>query len=283
MLQDTPTGNHVVVVVMDSCRYDSFLAADTPNIDSLGPVERRFSYASWTAPSHHAFSMGLLPHPNPSGISASDVYRIEYDKWRVRTGLDEIDFQSFLPHLSLPRVLNKLGYETIGRVSMPVLNPATPFARDFEDYRLMENHNAFDRMVDEASLPEDEDEQKFYFFNLGETHYPYMLDDATLPIISGVHGVVKKFGNAPQTDGRLSWEEFLTEDRMESLRTAQIRAVEHVDRLIGKLIEKAAKGRTHLIVTADHGELFGEDGYFGHGPIMHPKVFEVPYVEAMIV
>jgi hypothetical protein len=27
---------------------------------------------------------------------------------------------------------------------------------------------------------------------------------------------------------------------------------------------------------ADHGELFGEAGYFGHGPINHEKVYEVP-------
>jgi len=39
---------------------------------------------------------------------------------------------------------------------------------------------------------------------------------------------------------------------------------------------------THIVVTADHGELFGELGYFGHGPIMHDKVFEVPYLEGKI-
>ena len=39
---------------------------------------------------------------------------------------------------------------------------------------------------------------------------------------------------------------------------------------------------TTIIVTADHGELFGEAGYFGHGPIMHDKCFEVPYLEGKI-
>ena len=29
------------------------------------------------------------------------------------------------------------------------------------------------------------------------------------------------------------------------------------------------------------GELFGEGGYFGHGPIMHEKCFEVPFVEGL--
>jgi glucan phosphoethanolaminetransferase (alkaline phosphatase superfamily) len=34
-----------------------------------------------------------------------------------------------------------------------------------------------------------------------------------------------------------------------------------------------------VIVTSDHGELFGEERYFGHGPIAHEKVLEVPFVE----
>ena len=48
--------NHIVFIVMDSCRYDSMMAAATPNIDRLGQAEKRYSYASWTAPSHYAFT-----------------------------------------------------------------------------------------------------------------------------------------------------------------------------------------------------------------------------------
>jgi membrane-anchored protein YejM (alkaline phosphatase superfamily) len=47
-------------------------------------------------------------------------------------------------------------------------------------------------------------------------------------------------------------------------------------------MEKAAKDRTHFIITADHGDLFGEDDYFGHGPIFHEKVYEVPFVEGKL-
>lgn len=282
MFEDQGVGNHVICITMDSCRFDSFTAARTPNIDRLGEVSRRYSYASWTAPSHHAFSMGLLPHASPPNILASEVYKEEFVDWEARTGLQGIDFKSFLPHLTLSMVMEKLGYETVGRVSMPVLNPNTPFARGFSDYRLMKNHNGFHEMVEEMVLPEDEDESYFYFFNLGETHYPYMLKDESLPIISGLHGVAKRMTTADTPITAMSWEEFQTEERMRMLRDAQIKAVEHVDGLIGTLMDKAAKGRTHLIVTADHGELFGEDGYFGHGPIFHEKVFEVPFVEGLI-
>ena len=39
---------------------------------------------------------------------------------------------------------------------------------------------------------------------------------------------------------------------------------------------------TYITVTSDHGELFGEEGYFGHGPVFHEKVFQVPFVEGRI-
>jgi arylsulfatase A-like enzyme len=265
---------------MDSCRFDSFVAAKTPNIDKLGEVQKRYSYASWTAPSHQTFSMGLLPHKNPPYILASDVYKDEYKEWEIRTGLEGFDFKRFLPHLSLPKVLNDMGYNTYARVSMPVLNPSTSFARDFDDYKLMANHNLFSNMVEEINLPEDEDESNYYFLNLGETHYPFMLEDETLPIISGVHGVVKKMNDVPVI--QMPWEEFVTPDKMKMLHNAQIKSVEYIDNLIAKIFEKCAKERTHFIITADHGELFGEDGFFGHGPIMHEKVFEVPFIEGML-
>lgn len=276
---DDTTANHIVCIVMDSCRFDTFAAARTPNIDRLGKAERRYSYASWTAPSHNTFAMGLLPHSSPAKILASDVYKDEYADWEKRTGLSGIDFKTFLPHLSLPKVLNSLGYATFGHVSMPVLNPSTTFARDFDDYRLMPDHNMFAEMAEEIDLPPDEDITNYYFFNLGETHYPYMLKDETLPVISGVHGVIRKMDTASQT---MDWGAFVTQDRMKMLRDAQIKSVEYVDSLVGKIMDKAAKGRTHFIITADHGELFGEDDFFGHGPIFHEKVFEVPFVEGLL-
>ncbi len=278
---DDKVGNHIVCIVMDSCRFDSFLAAKTPNIDKLGMVERRYSYASWTAPSHNTFAMGLLPHASPTKILASEVYKDEYIDWEQRTGFEGLDFKTFLPHLSLPKVLANLGYETFGRVSMPVLNPNTTFARDFDDYKLMPGHNMFKEMVEEIDLPEDDDIMNYYFLNLGETHYPYRLVDETLPIISGVHGVVKKMNN-PSSAVELEWSKFITQEKMKMLRDAQISSIEYVDEQIGILFDKADKDRTHFIVTADHGDLFGEDDFFGHGPIFHEKVFEVPFVEGKL-
>src|SRR5262245_7049192 len=60
--------NNFVLVVLDSCRFDSFVAATPATICKLGRLERRWSYASWTAPSHYNLLMGLLPHSSPQQV-----------------------------------------------------------------------------------------------------------------------------------------------------------------------------------------------------------------------
>jgi arylsulfatase A-like enzyme len=267
--------NHIVFIVMDSCRYDAYTAAKTPNFDRLGQAQKRYSYASWTAPSHHAFAMGMLPHASPKDVFASEVYKDEYAQWKERTGHGDIEFKEFLPDLSLPKVLRKLGYRTVAKVSMPVLNKSTLLSRDFDEYKLMSNHNNFAGMIDEMEFPDDE--PHYYFLNLGETHYPYMLDGKNLPHISGLHGALKSMDQAEATAGKQGFDP----GQMQMLRLQQIKCVEYVDGLMARLMALAPPN-THFIVTADHGELFGEDGYFGHGPIMHEKCFEVPFLEGKV-
>ena len=265
--------HNLVFIIMDSCRFDSYHAAKTPNMDRIGAGERRYAYASWTSPSHYPYLMGMIPHDSPQNVFASEVYKKDFVKWVDRLGIDGLSFKSFIPNLSLPKVLQDQGYRTVGRVSMPVLNPASHLNKYFDDYKLMTNHNDFAGMVDEIEF--DDDEPSFHFLNLGETHYPYMLDPKSLPHISGVHGVFKRMDDQL---GQGSEDKFFDEKQMKDLHLQQIKTVEYVDGVLDALIAKAPKD-THFIITADHGECFGENGYFGHGPIVHEKVLEVPFLE----
>lgn len=267
--------NHFIQIILDSCRFDSFVAARRPNMDRIGAVEKRWTYASWTAPSHYAFLMGLMPHTSPTKVFASEVYKEEFGIWVDRLGIPDLSFKTFVPQLSLPKVLKDLGYHCVARVSMPVLNQFTLLNHFFDDYRLMDNHNDFKGMIEGVEFPDDQ--PRYYLLNLGETHYPYMLKDEELPIISGVHGVLKHMGDA--ADGE-SKTRFFDEGAMSRLHQQQTRCVEYVDSLVGELLG-ICPANTYLVITSDHGELFGEGGYFGHGPIMHEKVFEVPFLEGM--
>ncbi len=274
--------NNLVYIIMDSCRFDSYARAKTPNMDRIGQGEARWSYASWTAPSHHSIFLGQVAHKAPTRILASEVYKKEYALWIDRLDIPDLSFKSFVPELSLAKVLQGNGYRTVGRVSMPVLNPFTPFGKFFDDYKLMQDHNDFAGMVDEVEFSVMQ--PTYYFFNLGETHYPYMLKNEDLPIISGVHGIVKGMDEAIVRGSDTSMDtdaepEFFSAEDMKMLHEQQIACVEYVDSLIDALIEKCPTN-THIIIAADHGECFGEGDFFGHGPVMHKKVFEVPFLEA---
>lgn len=271
---------HYLLIVFDSCRYDSFLAAGPRHLRKLGRVERRWSYASWTAPSHYNLLTGLMPHRSPKHVYASEYYKADFLKFNERLGGAGIEFQSLVPSLYLPPFLQRLGYRTHARVSLPVLNPHTVLNCGFDSYKLMPKHNDFSAILEELEFSGER--PCFYLLNVGETHYPYALANEPpdlWPRLSGVHGVVKKFDSKPQAARK--GRNFFSRKKLEELRGRQVEAVRFLDGMMEKLFDTVPRD-TYITVTSDHGELFGEDGYFGHGPIQHPKVFEVPFVEGKI-
>jgi len=264
-----------VLLVLDSCRYDSLIAAKPEHLGALGPIHRRYSYASWTAPAHYAFLMGLLPHASPKGTHAAKVYRENYRQFEDRLGVD-LGFSDLVPDLWLPSLLQRKGWFTGAWVSLPVLHPKTPLSRGFDFYSLRAEHADLKGIIEDLRFYENQ--PSFWLINAGETHYPYAFPgqtDVPLPHLSGVRGALRRIDEVPQT------EEWFTAGQLRQLQQRQIEAVRYVDSLI-PLLKALVPDNTWLTVTADHGECFGEGGYFGHGPIVHPKVMEVPLVEGRL-
>jgi hypothetical protein len=276
--------NNYVLVVLDSCRYDSFVKAGPKAIRKLGRLERRWSYASWTAPSHYNLLMGLMPHSSPAHVFASEYYKRDFLRFNERLGCTDLGFKSLVPRLYLPPFLKEsLGYATHAMVSLPVLNPKTPLNQGFDTFRLMERHNDMRAMV--RAMKFQAEKPSFYLLNVGETHYPYALPDEPeddWPRIHGVHGVFQHLddhvvgGKLPKREGK-----FFDNRQMAMLRQRQIRAVKYLDQVFEEMFDLLPRN-TYVTVTSDHGELFGEDGYFGHGPILHDKVLEVPFLEGKL-
>jgi hypothetical protein len=274
-----PGARNLVIVVLDSLRFDTCVEAKPATLRSLGEVERRHSYATWTAPSHYNLLMGLLPHRNPPRTLAAAYYRAEYAEMARRLGIDDLSFDHLLPHLFLPTLLREhLGYLTNAYVSMPVLNPNTTLNRDFDRYELMDSHHDLPGMLSRLRFADDR--PNFHMLNVGETHYPYSFegdDGSDLPHLSGLHGAVKSMSKSgSDDDGGLPFSDV----ELDELRQRQVRSAAYADRLIADLLD-VVPSNTWVVVTADHGELFGEDGFFGHGPINHEKVLEVPFVEGL--
>jgi arylsulfatase A-like enzyme len=192
-----------------------------------------------------------------------------------------------VPHLFLPTFLKrKLGYHTHAFVSLPVLNPTTPLNKDFDSFTLMPKHNDMAAMIERMTFSPNY--PSFYLLNVGETHYPYALPDEPedlWPKIHGVHGVFKHLDSLV-VGGKLVEEEgespkFFDQEKLDQLRERQVEAVRYLDRVFARLFDVVPRN-TYITVIADHGELFGEEGYFGHGPINHEKVYEVPFVEGKL-
>ncbi len=275
--------NNYILIVFDSCRYDALIRARPKTIRKLGPLQKRWSYASWTAPSHYNLLMGLMPHASPRGVFASEYYKRDFLKFNERLGAEGIEFKRFLPRLYLPVLLQNLGYPTHAMVSLPVLNPSTVLNSGFDTYRLMDRHNDMRAMLPKLAFAADQ--PSFYLLNAGETHYPYALPgepEDEWPRISGVHGVFKHLddhvvgGKLRRARGKM-----FDPAKLRILRRRQIDAVKYLDTVVEELFDLVPKN-TYVTITSDHGELFGEDGYFGHGPIQHEKVLEVPFLEGKI-
>jgi arylsulfatase A-like enzyme len=76
-------------------------------------------------------------------------------------------------------------------------------------------------------------------------------------------------------------DKFFDDEMMKLLKQRQIDAVSYLDGVVEELFD-LVPDNTYITLTADHGELFGEAGYFGHGPINHDKVYEVPFIEGKL-
>src|ERR1039457_2821767 len=101
------SGNNYILVVFDSCRYDSLMRARPRIMKKLGKVERRWSYASWTSPSHYNLLIGLMPHVSPKHVYASEYYKKEFLQFTEPPAPHDINFRPLVPGLYLPVFLQE--------------------------------------------------------------------------------------------------------------------------------------------------------------------------------
>jgi hypothetical protein len=155
------------------------------------------------------------------------------------------------------------GYRTIGCGALGWFNPATPTGAaitvDFERIAHFGWPWSVQAQVDWllAELDAAAGEPVFAFLNVGETHTPYWHE-----------------GAAWSADDN-PCQPFQTIDRRDDCAARQRACLEHVDVALAPLLERFAGAST--IVTADHGDCWGEHGLWEHG-VSHPATLTVPLV-----
>lgn len=138
----------------------------------------------------------------------------------------------------------------------------------------------------------DEDERPFFFYlHYNEPHRPYyppkdylnlFTEDIEMSASEAAESALRIHRNLNDiiaNGTNLTTAEY---DALEAMYDAEIA---YTDEMIGRLItwiREQGLGDTVVVVTADHGELFGEYGLLSHKYVLHDAVTRVPLVIAKI-
>lgn len=256
-------GSHdIALVTLDTLRMDvaeeALQRGLTPNLARLlpgGAWERRHTPGSFTYAAHAAFFAGFLPTPARPG-------RHERLFACAFPGSETIGPRTcVLEAPDVPSGLAGRGYRTVCVGGVGFFNPASPLGRvlpglfqeahwsaemGVTDPRSTEHQMALAaRILGEEPLGR----QVFLFLNVSALHQPNR------------HYLPGAAEDSPAT---------------------QAAALAYVDAQLPVLVEALGRrGPALLILTSDHGEAYGEEGWRGHR-LAHETVWTVPYAEVLL-
>lgn len=256
----------ILFLTLDSCRYDTFAAADTPNLKAIGPLYLAHSPSHFTYGAHASFFMGFTP-----GVAEKSEAYIN-PKFAKIFKLEGAGFPGFVPaYLSLEGKnivdgLRNKGYFTIGSGAVGWFNDKTSTGKsltsDFDVFFFTGNTYSLRLQLDwihsqmqKTSLP------KFVFLNIGETHVPYYYENAPWDL----------------TDNPC--RPFASDNDLQKCRIRQKACLEYVDEQLALLLKQFAQAT--VLICSDHGDCWGEDGLWEHG-IHHLKTLEVPLLFRLV-
>jgi len=250
----------VLLVTLDSCRYDTFAAAELPNLRSVGMLYRAMAPGTFSYSSHAAMFVGFTP-----GVAklAEPWVNPKYSRLFKMAGAGHSARKQdrfVLEGRNIVEGFKRKGYVTAGSGAVPWFNPQTETGRllsqDFDAFYYPGNTWGLRRQV--AWLLErigNAPGHVFAFLNVGETHVPYYHEGAAWDADLNPCVPFSKCNNA------------------EECRRRQRACLEFADRVLSPLLDAFRK--SCVLICADHGDCWGEDGLWEHG-IHHTRVMEVP-------
>jgi membrane-anchored protein YejM (alkaline phosphatase superfamily) len=251
----------VLLITLDSCRFDTFQDASVPNMKALAPLHLAYAPSYFTFGSHSAMFMGFTP-----GVASSrtEFLNPKYAKLfrlmapgfvRAKDG-EGIKLEG----RNIIDGFNRAKFNTIGSGAVSWFNPDVPTCRtltqDFKSFFYKGPPFSVKEQI-QWMLPRIERSWRpvFAFLNVGETHVPYWFE--------GAAG---------------SWQEnpcrpFSETNDAELCRARQRACLEYVDQQLGALLDTFAHAT--IMVCGDHGDCWGEDGLWEHG-VHHEMTLRVP-------
>ena len=260
-------------MTLDTTRADhlgcyGYARPTSPNLDALARESLVFTRArstsSWTLPAHASLFTGKFPkshgaHYDPEGpLLLADA--IEAPRGIRARGLSADEE-------TLAVALSRSGYATAAVVAGPWLLRGFGLSAGFEHYDdegVVDHAGRSAKEVSDAArrwLLEERDRPFFLFLNYFDPHFPY---DPPEPHASAF----LLPGATPDPNRR---------EQFEALYDGEIRFMDQeIGRLLHFLRDRGLYDETLIVVTSDHGELFGEHGHWGHSGHLFEELVRVP-------
>jgi uncharacterized sulfatase len=138
-------------------------------------------------------------------------------------------------------------------------------------------------------MDEPEEEPFFFYLHYNQPHYPYypprefrrrFADEFEMSVPEALELSMEVFRDI---DSRTEYieSESLTDDEWSALKALYKAEILFTDYCVGRLfdhLESLDIGDTAVIITADHGDLFGEHGLIGHELVVNDGLCHVPMV-----
>ena len=274
---------NILLVVLDAARADHFSSygyhrPTTPNLDQIAGDGVRFTRAvstsSWTLPSHASLFTGLLPDEH--GTRNQHAWLID----RIPT---------------LAELLKGRGYRTACFTNNPILDPVHNLVRGFDviervwaDSSVITEtrpHNTeYTNNLARSFVEAGEESPFFVFINYMDVHQPYVAPE---PYRSMYLDAGREI--TARIDSACRFSELLDNGTivLSGKEKADLEAIydgcltyldTRVEDLLQGLREVGVYDSTLIIITSDHGEVFGEKGKYGHGKFLYRPLIHIPLI-----
>ena len=264
----------------DHCSCYGYERETTPNLDRFAANNVRFSNA-YSASSHTREAVPALLTGRYPDIAVDEGYNLAADT--VATALQEA------------------GYVTGGFHSNPYVSRAYGYGEDFDTFdddlylgqhklialaqraldKLRNRHYARAEEINDRALEfVDSTAGPFFLWNhYMDPHGPYCAPDEYQEVF---HDERVRTGDAQDLYWRAAAEDpgSVTDAERREMLNCYDEEIRYVDAEIGAFLdglrERGLLEETLVIVTADHGDLFGEHGLYGHPRRLHEELLHVP-------
>lgn len=273
----------IIFIFVDALRPDhmslhGYPRETTPNLDSFASEGLSFTKfyvnSPWTRPATTSFLTGL--HPS-----------------RHRTQCEEHKLAN--SYLTIPEALKRAGYRTAGVLANGNGGSIANLQQGFDHYldprwfreekglrSLPEANHVVDASLDWFEKNRDHD-KSFMFMFIVDPHDPYggPTPEAEKRWLWQGHPELERFPiRVPR------WEypegEGLNVDQRRAMIALYDSSVRFVDEQLGRFFDRLKDlgiyEKATIVVTADHGDGFGEHGFYKHAHHMWDEVVRVPFI-----